>query len=168
MFFFARSKSLETPSKSKTMTSEFIIRNLESNDLNEYVKLLGQLTLVQEHVQADLEERLQLISKNPFHRIFVLTDQFGKLLGCATLLIEPKFIRGMVYLAHIEDVCVNREFRGHGLGQILIEHLSDVARQSGCYKVSLNCSEKNVKFYQNCGFTKHECQMVQTLVRSKL
>ena len=169
--------SLSIPEKSP---SEFVIRTLEPRDLKEYVKLLGQLTSVEKHTQHELEERLQLISKNPFHQIFVLiqikpqleyslsTPPSLKLVGCATLLIEPKFIRGMTHLGHIEDVCVNDEFRGLGYGQVLIEHLKRVAQQSGCYKVSLNCSDKNVTFYQKCGFFRNANQMTETFVRSRL
>lgn len=37
----------------------------------------------------------------------------------------------------------------------------DQAKEVGCYKVILDCSEDNVNFYQKCGFTKKEVQMVR-------
>jgi glucosamine-phosphate N-acetyltransferase len=35
-----------------------------------------------------------------------------------------------------------------------------VGKTVGCYKVILDCSEKNVPFYEKCGFTVKEKQMV--------
>jgi hypothetical protein len=43
----------------------------------------------------------------------------------------------------------------------LIEALVDVARQRGCYKVILDCSEANQAFYEKCGLTRKEVQMVR-------
>ena len=37
----------------------------------------------------------------------------------------------------------------------LIDHLLSVARALGCYKVILDCDDKNVAFYAKLGFRKH-------------
>jgi hypothetical protein len=42
----------------------------------------------------------------------------------------------------------------------LIEALIDVSRDRGCYKVILDCSEANQAFYEKCGLTRKEVQMV--------
>lgn len=42
----------------------------------------------------------------------------------------------------------------------LIAALIDVAKQKGCYKVILDCAEKNAAFYEKCGLTRKEIQMV--------
>ena len=34
-------------------------------------------------------------------------------------------------------------------------------QEAGCYKVILDCSEENVPFYEKCGLTKKEVQMVR-------
>lgn len=36
----------------------------------------------------------------------------------------------------------------------LIEHLKTIGVKMGCYKVLLDCSEKNVPFYERTGFKK--------------
>ncbi len=41
-----------------------------------------------------------------------------------------------------------------------------VCKERGCYKVILDCAEHNVAFYEKCGLTKKEVQMVS--VRAKL
>jgi glucosamine-phosphate N-acetyltransferase len=37
--------------------------------------------------------------------------------------------------------------------------LKEIARKEGCYKVILNCAEKNEEFYKKCGFQRKEIQM---------
>lgn len=34
------------------------------------------------------------------------------------------------------------------------------AKEAGCYKVILDCAENNVAFYEKCGLTRKEVQMV--------
>ncbi len=51
--------------------------------------------------------------------------------------------------------------RGRRLGARLIEAAADAAKAAGCYKVILDCSESNVAFYEKCGLTRKEVQMVR-------
>jgi hypothetical protein len=39
------------------------------------------------------------------------------------------------------------------LGKLIIEALTFIGKRTGCYKIILDCSDKNVPFYQKCGFT---------------
>jgi glucosamine-phosphate N-acetyltransferase len=82
-------------------------------------------------------------------------------LGAATLLIERKFLRGCGTAGHIEDVVVDAAARGRRLGARLVAAAADTARRAGCYKVILDCSEANVAFYEKCGLSRKEVQMVQ-------
>lgn len=45
----------------------------------------------------------------------------------------------------------------------LINALADAAKELGCYKVILDCSEANAPFYAKCGFTRKEVQMVRAI-----
>jgi len=67
-------------------------------------------------------------------------------------------------VGHIEDVVVDAAARGQNLGKRLIEALVAVCRDKGCYKVILDCAEKNVAFYEKCGLTRKEVQMVRGLM----
>eukprot|EP00878_Enallax_costatus_P031181 GHUV01034075.1.p1 GENE.GHUV01034075.1~~GHUV01034075.1.p1 ORF type:complete len:134 (+),score=26.98 GHUV01034075.1:319-720(+) len=89
----------------------------------------------------------------------------GKLVGTASLIVEKKFIHSCGKVGHIEDVVVDEAARGQKLGQRLIEELISIAKQQGCYKVILDCGEHNVPFYEKCGLTKKEVQMVKYLDR---
>jgi glucosamine-phosphate N-acetyltransferase len=56
-------------------------------------------------------------------------------------------------------VVVLNEYRGLNLGKIIIEDLLRISKEENCYKVILDCSEKNIQFYEKCGFYKTEIQM---------
>jgi hypothetical protein len=43
----------------------------------------------------------------------------------------------------------------------LIDELTRVCRERGCYKVILDCADHNVAFYEKCGLTRKEIQMVR-------
>ena len=82
--------------------------------------------------------------------------------GQLTPLTPPRlrlFVAGLA--GHIEDVVVDKEVRGRGLGKHIIMKLVALARAAGCYKVVLDCSEANAPFYRKCGFEAKEVQMVR-------
>lgn len=87
----------------------------------------------------------------------------GKVVGTASLHIERKFYHNGKGVAHIEDVAVHPDHRGNGLGRALVINLEGLARRKNCYKVVLDCSEKNFGFYEKLGYRKHEQQMRKDL-----
>lgn len=42
----------------------------------------------------------------------------------------------------------------------IIEQLKYIGLKKDCYKIILDCSQKNVPFYEKCGFAVKELQMV--------
>jgi glucosamine-phosphate N-acetyltransferase len=55
-------------------------------------------------------------------------------------------------VAHIEDVVVSKEYQGKGIGEMLIQSLLDLAKDSDCYKTILDCSDEVKPFYEKIGF----------------
>ncbi|BHF67526.1 N-acetyltransferase [Sparganum proliferum] len=85
--------------------------------------------------------------------IVIIEDQRSrKIVGCATLLVELKFIHTMSKRGHIEDVVVDEAYRGKGLGKLIIAVLVELGKAEGCYKISLDCNEDKVPFYEQNGF----------------
>lgn len=82
-----------------------------------------------------------------------------RVVGTASLLIEPKFIHDGGVVGHIEDVAVHSDTQHHGLGAALVNHLLEVCRQAGCYKVILDCDEDVIPFYEKLGFHQWERAM---------
>ena len=62
-------------------------------------------------------------------------------------------------VGHIEDIVTHSEYRGLNLGRLVIETLKGIGKAKGCYKIILDCSEKNVAFYKKCGFAQKEFEM---------
>jgi glucosamine-phosphate N-acetyltransferase len=42
---------------------------------------------------------------------------------------------------------------------MLIDHCVEYGKLQGCYKIILNCEEKNIKFYEKCGFKYKNVEM---------
>ena len=77
--------------------------------------------------------------------------------GVASLHIIKKLTRT---LGLIEDVAVNENYRGKGIGKKLVEKLIGIASEKSCDKTVLNSSEKYSEFYEKIGFEKNEIQMI--------
>eukprot|EP00878_Enallax_costatus_P005318 GHUV01005585.1.p1 GENE.GHUV01005585.1~~GHUV01005585.1.p1 ORF type:complete len:153 (+),score=38.56 GHUV01005585.1:195-653(+) len=143
------------------------IRELGPEDYDKgFLGLLAQLTTVGDVSVEDYKRRWQELNDSPDYHVAVAEDSStGKLVGTASLIVEKKFIHSCGKVGHIEDVVVDEAARGQKLGQRLIEELISIAKQQGCYKVILDCGEHNVPFYEKCGLTKKEVQMVKYLDR---
>tara|TARA_B110000305_G_C19027481_1_gene442192 strand:+ start:186 stop:578 length:393 start_codon:yes stop_codon:yes gene_type:complete len=96
------------------------------------------------------------------YKIIVVEDkQSGKIVGAGTIFNEKKFLRNTGITGHIEDIVVNKASRGQNLGLRIINVLTDIGFANKCYKVILDCSDKNVGFYEKCGYKRKEVQMAR-------
>ncbi|KAJ7534115.1 hypothetical protein O6H91_13G080600 [Diphasiastrum complanatum] len=143
---------------------QFLLRSLEPEDYSKgFLKLLEQLTVVGEVSKELFDERLQQLQiLQDDHHVAVIEDVEAKVVVAAgSIFIEKKFVHNCSKVGHIEDVVVDQTLRGQHLGQRLIESLVEYGKSSGCYKVILDCSEENIKFYSACGFSRKEVQMAK-------
>jgi glucosamine-phosphate N-acetyltransferase len=139
-----------------------VIREIELADLKRgFFDTLSNLAQIGDIAnQNDRAEKiLSEIKLLRFCTIFVAVKQDGQLIGSITLLIEQKFIHNGGKVGHIEDVVTRREYQGSGIGKALVLKALDYAKQNKCYKVVLNCSNRNVEFYKKIGFKEHEVSM---------
>ena len=138
-------------------------RLLEQSDLNKgFLELLGQLTTVGDVTKEQFLYRFKDLLKNKNHRIYVL-ENANKIVSCATLFVEPKFIHECGFVGHIEDVVVDKACRGQNLGKKIIDFLTSEAERLGCYKILLDCSDNNVGFYEKCNYMKKGAYMAKYL-----
>jgi glucosamine-phosphate N-acetyltransferase len=82
-----------------------------------------------------------------------------KIVGSTTLLIEPKFIHQGGIVGHIEDVVVSKEFQGEKIGKKIIKYVLELAKNHGCYKTILDCSDDVKVFYEEIGFKYHSNEL---------
>ena len=143
----------------------FCLRELIAADADlHYFDLLKHLTTAPPISNDNFATVLGEMSQRG-SRVFVIVDESDekRIAGTATLLVERKLIRGGSLVGHIEDVVVHPAYQGRRLGQRLLEHTCEKAKESGCYKVILDSSEANCGFYEKCGFFKKEIQMRRDL-----
>jgi glucosamine-phosphate N-acetyltransferase len=156
---------------------QYCIRPLSLVDYHHgYMALLSQLTECGSVTYEQFERRFQQMKQcSDTYYVLVVEDirSNKQIVGTATLVCEKKFIRQMSCRGRIEDVVVNHAYRGQQLGKLLVDFLTTLAReQCHCYKISLECKDELVHFYEQFGY-RHEdkqnylCQRLTKVVSSK-
>ena len=132
--------------------SEPIIRELRKEDLwNGFLTTLDSLRQASDINRNKAEEIFEKINSNPDH-IVAIAELDGKIIGATTLLIEPKFIHKGGLVGHIEDVAVDQNFQGQKIGEKIMKYLLEFAKNRGCYKTILDCTDDVKPFYEKLGF----------------
>ena len=115
-------------------------------------------------VKKLLIEGFSIKFKNDINENFFLLNNYGfvlkedeKLLGFASIHVINKINRVSCL---IEDVVIDSNYRGKGLGKLLINHLIKFSKTLDSDKIILNSKESNTKFYEKLGFKKNETQMI--------
>ncbi|KAK9760798.1 Glucosamine-phosphate N-acetyltransferase-like protein [Basidiobolus ranarum] len=137
------------------------MRPLSISDYNNgFLECLAQLTSVGEISEGTFLSTFEAMQRAHTYYVIVIEDQTTeRIVGCGTLLVEHKFIRGCAKSSHIEDIVVHDSQRGKKLGVQIIEQLKYLSARLGCYKVILNTSQANIAFYEKCGLTLKDYQM---------
>jgi glucosamine-phosphate N-acetyltransferase len=136
------------------------IRKLNDSDYINYLNLITQFRSTT-FTEEEYKKILNTIENNS--TIWVV-DYNNELIGTATILYEYKFIHNIVKSAHIEDVCVDKNYRNKGIGNLLINHVVNEAQNENCYKIILDCDEKLETFYKKSGLEKKGIQMAKYFI----
>ncbi|WP_296217163.1 GNAT family N-acetyltransferase [Pseudomonas sp. UBA2684] len=106
------------------------------------------------------------LSELPLNRVVLVAERDGKLLGTCTINLIEHLAHNFARSAILEDVVVDGEARGLGIGQALMAKAIERARAWGCYKVALSSSQSREAahaFYANLGFKPHGISLALTL-----
>lgn len=137
------------------MNNNYIIRKLHEDDYEKYLKLINQFR----PTKFTKDKYLEILNKININSEIWIIELNNELVGTGTILYEYKFIHNISILAHIEDICIDENYRGQKFGKILVDYLINEANQKNCYKITLYCSEELEKFYKFCNFEKKGIQM---------
>ncbi|KYQ91353.1 glucosamine 6-phosphate N-acetyltransferase [Tieghemostelium lacteum] len=145
-------------------------RSLEITDYEKgFSEVLQQLTEAKFEKSKFIERYLQMKQYNDTYFVIVAEDKSsGKIVAAGSLIVEKKFIRGVTSCGHIEDIVVDKTYRGKNLGLKIIQQLKHLGKIMGCYKLILDCDEKNEKFYAKNGFERKAIMMAVYLPTPKL
>ena len=132
--------------------NEPTIRKLRIEDLdNGFLTSLDSLRKASDIDKNKAKEIFKKIDSNPDYTIAVAEIE-GKIVGSTTLLIEQKFIHQGGLVGHIEDVVVDKNFQGQKIGEKIMKYLLEIAKNQGCYKTILDCTDDVKPFYEKLGF----------------
>ncbi len=141
------------------------IREIENEDIDR-----GFLEVLDNLLSPDIDNKtakniLKEIKSNPLHKTFIAKDDVtDKIVGTTTLLVEPKFINKGMTVGYIEDVSINKDYEGLGIGRQIVDYVTNYAKTiQRCKKVILYCSEKNKPFYEKLGYKSTNDTFVMTL-----
>ncbi|MFE6994621.1 GNAT family N-acetyltransferase [Microbacterium sp. NPDC057659] len=140
-------------------TGRTSVREADAEDFDAIVGLYRQLQ-PNDPVLAHGEDRVvfDAILSAPWLTLFVL-EQDGAVLATTYLNVVPNLSRGASPYAVIENVVVDEDHRGTGLGKAILTATLDAAWAAGCYKAMLLTSSKSAAthaFYRTCGFSPDE------------
>ena len=131
------------------------IRELDILDMSSINSLLFQLT-ESEYTTTANEFKAIIIRENIIQLYAYSSDNISKVVGLLTLVI---FFTPSGSHARIEDVVVDKEFRGQHIGRELTKLAIDKALEFKIKEVDLTSSPHRVtanNLYQNMGFEKRD------------
>lgn len=143
------------------LPSGYSMRPLRKSDFSAgFLDVLRVLTKVGDIGREDWEERYDwMAERNNEYFVICVCDDTAKIVAVGTLILEKKFLRGLGTVGHVEDIAVAKDQQGKKLGLHIIHALDHIAKEMGCYKAILDCSQLNVGFYEKCGYKQTAIQM---------
>ena len=144
--------------------ADFNLRAVSVTDAAALATLLQQLA--PDEPRADTKLLALRLSALSVSCVVLVAERDGKLLGTCTLNLIEHLAHNFARSAILEDVVVDGEVRGQGIGQALMGKALERARTWGCYKVALSSSQNREAahaFYANLGFKPHGISLALTI-----
>lgn len=148
------------------------IRPLQRTDIeNGFIETLENLYVPTfSHLKResiDKEEAYNLFDRierdlSSHYFVYVAVEN-GQVVGTATLQIDEKFIHNCHPSARIENVSTREGHEGKGIASAIIAEIEEEARDMRCYKITLNCTDKVMPFYEKNGYRKANNEMRKDL-----
>ncbi|KAI9206188.1 acyl-CoA N-acyltransferase [Polychytrium aggregatum] len=157
-------------SQQQALPDGFAVRPLSIKDYDKgFLQALSQLTTVGDLTKEQFVDRFSYLKAHNHEYFTIVIEDVKKslIIAAGTVFVERKFVHNTGLVGHIEDIVTLQTYRGLNLGKRIIETLKDIGKGRGCYKVILDCSDKNIPFYEKCGFVHKEYEMVWYIDESK-
>jgi ribosomal protein S18 acetylase RimI-like enzyme len=135
------------------------IRIATERDLPNLLPLFGQLGMDDGRVlrAGEAEQIFRRMMTYPDYRLYV-ADFEGIVVGVFALLIMDNLGHLGAPSAVIEDVIVQSNWRGRGIGRRMMACAMELARAKRCYKLVLSSNrhrDEAHRFYKSIGFERH-------------
>ena len=142
-----------------------MIRYANAGDVCALHALLVQVNRIHHNGRPDLfkpnpkytEAELLEILEDEDRPILVYTDEQDRVCGYAFCMLrqekESRLLTDVKTL-YLDDLCVDERMRGKHIGKALYDGVVALAREKGCYNLTLNvwaCNPNAIAFYRACG-----------------
>lgn len=142
------------------------VRPAVERDIPDLVRLLEQVELVHHYGRPDIfkcggrkytDDQLCAILANPHTPVLVAVGEDDRVRGYAFCIFKQftdDNILTDIKTLYLDDLCVDETCRGQHIGRTLYGAVLELARNSGCYNVTLNvwsCNPSAMRFYEACG-----------------
>ena len=142
-----------------------MIRYANEKDIPKIEDLLSQVCLVHHEGRPDIfkvgrkysEEELRVMLSDPQRPILVWVDEKDEVNGYCFCIFQRHVDNSVltdIKTLYIDDLCVDESLRGRHIGKELYEAAVKLARDSGCYNLTLNvwsCNPGAMNFYEKLG-----------------
>ena len=142
-----------------------MIRSAKEKDIPKIMDLLMQVCLVHHNGRPDIfkvgtkysEDELKLLLADESRPILVYTNENDEVMGYCFCIFQQhrdSSILTDIKTLYIDDLCVDENLRGMHVGRELYEAAVQLAKESGCYNLTLNvwsCNTEALRFYARMG-----------------
>ena len=145
------------------ITIEVITNNNKSYlSSKNFKNLYSQLTECELLNEVEFNKWVESIINNENIFMFcIFKIPYYELIGTACIYLKQCYYRSMAKSATIEDLVVDINYRGKGLGKKLIDYILNYSKKYDIYKIVLQCTNENKGFYEKCGFESKNLLMIK-------
>ncbi len=150
-----------------------MIRKAIEKDIPKMGDLLEQVCLVHHNGRPDIfgvgkkysDEELRELLRDENRPILVAVDENDEVMGYCFCIYQQHINHSVltdVKTLYVDDLCVDEALRGKHIGKELYEAAVKLARESGCYNLTLNvwsCNPSALRFYESCGLVPQKIGM---------
>lgn len=150
-----------------------MIRRAEKKDISKIGDLLSQVDLVHHNGRPDIfkigrkynDEELLKILDDDMRPILVYVNDNDEVLGYCFCVLQQHINDNVltdIKTLYIDDLCVDENCRGKHIGKKLYNAAIELAKEMGCYNLTLNvwsCNKSALKFYESQGLVPQKIGM---------
>lgn len=150
-----------------------MIRRALEKDIPKIEDLLAQVCLVHHNGRPDIfkvgkkysDNELRIILKDENRPILVAVDGNDEVMGYCFCIFQQHVNNSVltdIKTLYIDDLCVDESLRGKHVGKELYEAAVQLAKESGCYNLTLNvwsCNTSAMRFYESQGLVPQKTNM---------
>jgi GNAT superfamily N-acetyltransferase len=131
---------------------EIKLRKATDEDIPTIFSLIRELAIFEEGLHKVENSVEQMRAEKDFFDCYLAEDN-GKIIGMS--LYYFAYYTWVGKSLYLDDLFVKEEYRGKGVGKILMQKMMDVAREEKCNRLRLQVLRDNynaIEFYKKTGF----------------